>query len=59
MDKADRKVTVTQITKHYNNGMQKSISEHITHQTSKWIGLKQQNTKTSNTYLIKYSLYII
>ena len=25
---ADRKVTVTQITTHYNSGMQKSISEH-------------------------------
>ena len=36
--KADRKVTVTQITTHYNSGMQKSISEHTTHQTSKWIG---------------------
>ena len=27
---ADRKVTVTQITMHYNSGMQKSISEHTT-----------------------------
>ena len=26
--KADRKVTVTQITTHYNSSMQKSISEH-------------------------------
>ena len=34
----DRKVTVTQITMHYNSGMQKSISEHTMHQTSKWIG---------------------
>ena len=25
---ANRKVTVTQITTHYNSGMQKSISEH-------------------------------
>ena len=36
--KADRKVTVTQITTHYNSGMQKRISEHTTHQTTKWIG---------------------
>ena len=36
--KADRKVTVTQISTHYNSGMQKSISEHTTCQTSKWIG---------------------
>ena len=27
--KADRKVTVTQITTHYNSGVQKSISEHF------------------------------
>ena len=32
--KADRKVTVTQITSHYNSGMQKNISEHTMHQTS-------------------------
>ena len=30
---ADRKVTVTQITTHYNSGMQKSIPEHTTRQT--------------------------
>ena len=36
--KADRKVTVTQITTHYNSGMQKSISEHTTGQTSTGIG---------------------
>ena len=36
--KADRKATVTQMTRHYNSGMQKSISEHTTRQTSKWIG---------------------
>ena len=34
--KADRKVTVTRITTHYNSGMQKSISEHTPRQ--KWIG---------------------
>ena len=38
--KADRKVTVTQITTHYNSGMQKSISEYTTCQSAKWIGLK-------------------
>ena len=32
---ADRKVTVTQITMHYNSGMQKSMYEHTTCQTSK------------------------
>ena len=36
--KADRKVTVTEITTHYNSGMQKIISKHTMHQTSKWIG---------------------
>ena len=35
---ADRKVTVTQITTHYNGDMQKSISENIMCQSSKWIG---------------------
>ncbi|KAF7643371.1 hypothetical protein LDENG_00240420 [Lucifuga dentata] len=28
---ADRKATVTQINTHYNQGMQKTISEHTTH----------------------------
>ena len=32
---ADRKVTVMQITTHYNSAMSKSISEHNTRQTSK------------------------
>ena len=32
--KADRKVTVTHITTHYNSGMQKSISEHTMCQTA-------------------------
>ncbi len=31
----DRKTTVTQITTRYNQGMQKTISEHTTHQTLK------------------------
>ena len=56
--KADRKVTVMQITTHYNSGIQKSISEHPMHQTSKWIGYRRpicQNTK-ANKYLIKCSL---
>ena len=39
---ADRKVTVPQITTHYNNGMQKSISEHTTLQTSKGIGYRSR-----------------
>ena len=34
---ADRNVTITQITTHYNSGMQKSISEHTKRLTSKWI----------------------
>ncbi len=34
----DRKATVTQITTHYNQGMQNTISEHTTHQTLKQIG---------------------
>ena len=32
---ADRKVTETQITRHYNSGMQKSTPEHTMCQTSK------------------------
>ena len=40
-----RRVTVTQITTHYNSGMQKSISEHTTCQTSKWIGYSSRRTK--------------
>ena len=28
--KADREVTVMQVTSHYNSGMQKSITEHVT-----------------------------
>ncbi len=34
----DRKATVTQITTRYNQGMQNTISEHITHRTLKQIG---------------------
>ena len=30
----DRKVTVTQITTHYNNSMQKSFSEHTPRHTT-------------------------
>ena len=41
--KADRKVTVTQITTHYNSGMQKSISEHTTRQISKWTGYSSRS----------------
>ncbi len=34
----DRKATVTQITTHYNQGMQNTISESTTHQTLKQMG---------------------
>ena len=34
-----------QITTHYNSGMQKSISEHTTCQTSKWIGYSSRSKK--------------
>ncbi len=34
----DRKATVTQITPHYNRGMQNTISEHTTHRTLKQMG---------------------
>ncbi len=34
----DRKVTVTQITTRYNQGMQNTISEHTTHRTLKQMG---------------------
>ena len=43
--KADKKVTVMQIM-HCNGGMQKSISEHTTHQTFKWIGYSCRSVKT-------------
>ena len=36
-----------QITTHYNSGVQKSISEHTTRQTSKWMRLQQQKTNKS------------
>ena len=55
---ADRKVTVMQITMHYNSGMQKSNSEHTMCQTSKWIGYSSRRPislkNKSNKYLIKY-----
>ena len=41
------KVTVTQITTHYNSDMLKSISEHITCQTSKWIGYSSRRLNKS------------
>ena len=44
---ADRKVTVTQIPTHYNSGMQKSISEHTTRQTFKWIGYSSRRLNKS------------
>ncbi len=34
----DRKATVTQITTHYNQGMQNAISEHTTRRTLKQMG---------------------
>ncbi len=34
----DRKATVTQITTHYNQGVQNTISEHTTHRTLKQMG---------------------
>ena len=60
--KADRKVTVTQITTHYNSGMQKSISEPTTGQTSKWTGYSSRRPSSLknnlNKYLIKCSLSV-
>ena len=51
-----------QITTHYNSGMQNSISEHTTCQTSKWIGYCSRrpiNLKNkSNKYLMKGSLSV-
>ena len=56
-------VTVTQITMHYNSGMQESISIHITCQTSKWKGYSSRrpvSLKTkSNKYLITCSLSVL
>ena len=52
--KADRKVRVMQISKHYNSGMQKSISEHTTHQASKWTGYSSRIPIS----LIKFSLSV-
>ena len=57
---ADRKVTAIQITTHYNSGMKKSISEHTTCQTSKWIGYSSRRLikNISNKSLIKCSLSV-
>ena len=56
----DRKVTATQITTHCNSGMQKSVSEHTTCQSSKWIGYSSRSSlsKKSNKYLIKCSVSV-
>ena len=43
----DRKVTVTQITMHYNSGMQKRISEETLHQTLKWMGYSSRKLQKS------------
>ena len=49
---ADRKVT--QITTHYNSGMQKSMSGHPMRQISKWIAAEDVSRKNKcNKYLIK------
>ena len=60
--KADRKVTVTQITTHYNSGMQKSISEHKMRQTFKCIGYSSRRSISKqniyNQYQIKCSLSV-
>ena len=57
------KVTVMQITTHYNSGMQKSISEHTTLLTSKWIGDSNRKpislNNKPNTYLINCSLSVV
>ena len=42
LSKAYMKVTVQQITTHYNSGMQKSISEDTINQTSKCIAQQQK-----------------
>ena len=42
---ADRKATVMQISTLYNRGMQNSISEHTTRQTSRWIGYSSRRQK--------------
>ena len=59
---ADRKVTVTQISAHYNSGMQKSISEHTMCQASKWIGYGSRKPirlkNKSNKHIIMCSLGI-
>ena len=52
---ADRKVAVMQISTHYNSGMQKSIPEHTTHQTSKWIGYSSRRLNKSNKCPLKCS----
>ena len=61
--KADRQVTVMQITTHYNSGMQKSVSEHTTCQTFQrtgYSGRKLDKSKwiKSIEYLRKYWVYI-
>ena len=44
--KADRKVTVTQVTAHYS-AVVKSISEYTTNQTPEWIGYSRRSLNTS------------
>ncbi len=40
----DKKATVTQITTHYNQGMQNTISEHTTRRTLKQMGFSSRRT---------------
>ena len=54
--KADRKVTVTQISTHYNSGMQESISEQTTCQEVD--RLQQQKKGKSDKYPMKLSLSV-
>ena len=55
---ADRKVTVMQITTHYNSGMQKCISEHTTCQTSKWLGYSSSKQSNRNKSRIKSTFFV-
>ncbi len=49
----DRKATVTQITTHYNQGIQNTISEHTTRRTLKQIGYSSRRPQAHQNWTIE------
>ncbi len=49
----DRKATVTQITTHYHQGMQNTISEHTTRRTLKQMGYSSRRPKVHQNWTIE------